>query len=144
MKPLKIAIIILRIGLGGLFIYGGVQKFTPKPPKQQAEAAAELPPHVVKIKAYIGGLKQTQYFWPMLGTIELVGGILLVSQYLSLFGAVLLLPVTFNIFLFHLFLEPHETGELMMTILYLSANMLIIGWYYPKLKPIFLNFKSIY
>lgn len=144
MTPLKIAIIIIRISLGGLFIYGGIQKFIPKPPRSQTESATELPPHVAKIKAYIGGLKQTDYFWPMLGAVEIIGGILLVSQYLSLLGAVLLMPVTLNIFLFHLFLEPHETGELLMTILYLLANALILGWYYPKLKPIFLNFKTIF
>ena len=144
LTPLKITIIILRIGLGGLFIYGGIQKFVPKPPRQKTEASVELPPHVVKIKAYIGGLKQTDFFWPMLGAVELAGGILLVSQYLSLLGAVLLLPVTINIFLFHLFLEPHEIGELLMTLLYLTVNLLIIGWYYPRLKPLFLNFKTIY
>ncbi len=144
LTPLKIIIIILRIGLGGLFIYGGIQKFVPKPPRPKTEVSIELPPHVVKIKAYIGGLKQTDFFWPMLGAVELVGGILLVSQYLSLLGAVLLLPVTINIFLFHLFLEPHEIGELLMTLLYLTVNLLIIGWYYPRLKPIFLNFKTIY
>ncbi|MEM9859606.1 MAG: DoxX family protein [Bacteroidota bacterium] len=143
-KLFRITIITLRIALGGLFIYGGIQKFIPKPAQPQTEAAAELPPHVVKIQAYINGLKQTEYFWPMLGVVELVGGILLISQYLSLLGAVLLLPITFNIFMFHAFLTPHETGEVVMTILYLLVNILIIVWHYPRLKPVFLNFKSIY
>lgn len=144
MKSLKIALVIVRIGLGGLFIYGGIQKFIPKPPRPQTDQSAEIPPHVVKIKAYIGGLKQSEFFWPMLGVVEIVGGILLVSQYLALLGAIILVPVTFNIFLFHLFLEPHEIGELIMTGLYLIGIMAIIGWYYKKLKPIFLNFKTIY
>lgn len=141
---IKKILIVLRIGLGALFIYGGIQKFIPKPPRLQTEQVTQLPPHVVKIKAYIGGLKQTDYFWPMLGVVELVGGVLLVSQYLSLLGAVLLIPVTFNIFLFHLFLEPHEVGELILTALYLLGNLTLVAWYYPRLKPIFLNFKSIY
>ncbi len=136
--------VILRLGLGGLFIYGGIQKFIPKPPRPQTEVSADLPDHVVKIKAYIGGLKQTPYFWPMLGVVELASGILLVSQYLALLGAVLLMPVTVNIFLFHLFLKPHEMGDLIMTILYLLANITIIGWYYPSLKATFLNFKTIF
>ncbi len=144
MNAFKIGIVILRIGLGGLFIYGGVQKFIPKPPRPQTETSVELPPHVVKIKAYIGGLKQTNYFWQLLGLVELIGGILLVSQYLSLLGAVIVLPVTVNIVLFHLFLEPDDTIELFMTLLYLLANFTIIGWYYPKLKRVFLNFKTIY
>ncbi len=120
-KLFRITIITLRIALGGLFIYGGIQKFVPK-----------------------SAQPQTEYFWSMLGVVELVGGILLISQYLSLLGAVLLLPITFNIFMFHAFLTPHETGEVVMTILYLLVNILIIVWHYPRLKPVFLNFKSIY
>jgi len=144
MTPLKIAIIIIRLALGGLFIYAGIQKFIPKPPKPQSEATVELPPNVVTIKAYIGGLKQTGYFWPMLGVAELAAGILLVSQYLSLLGAVLLLPVTFNIFMFHLFLKPNDVPDLLMSVLYLLGNLAIIGWYYPKFKNVLLNFKTIY
>ena len=141
---LKIAIVILRIGLGGLFVYGGIQKFIPKPPRPQTEVPADLPESVVKIKTYIDGLKQTEYFWPMLGVVEFVAGALLISQYLALLGAVLLMPVTINIFLFHLFLKPDDVGDLILTTLYLLANMAIIGWYYPSLKATFLNFKTIY
>ena len=119
-------------------------KFIPKPSLPPPESNVELPAHVIKIKAYIGGLKQTDYFWYMLGAVELTGGLLLVSQYLSLLGATLLMPVTLNIFLFHFFLKPHETGEVLLTLFYLMGNALIIFWYYPKLKSIFLNFKSIY
>lgn len=144
MQMFKIAMIILRLGLGGLFIYAGVQKFIPKPPRPQTETSADLPESVVKIKAYISGLKQTEYFWPMLGVVEFVSGALLISQYLALLGAVFLMPVTLNIFLFHLFLKPYETGDLILTALYLLANMTIIGWYYPSLKATFLNFKTIY
>lgn len=144
MKGLQIALIVLRIGLGGLFVYAGIQKFIPKPPRPKTEASVEVPPHVAKIKAYIGGLKQTEYFWPMLGVAEIVGGILLLSQFLALLGAVILVPITLNIFLFHAFLEPHDTGELIMTALYLLGNLAVIAWYYPRLKPIFLNFKTIY
>ncbi len=144
MTPIKITIIIIRLALGGLFIYAGVQKFIPKPPRPQTEASVELPPHVLKMKAYIGGLKQTEYFWPMLGVVELIAGILLVSQYLALLGAVLLLPVTLNIFLFHLFLKPQDVPDLLLTTLYLLGNLAIICWYYPKLKNVFLNFKTIY
>ena len=143
MKIIRIGLIVIQLALGGLFIYGGIQKFIPKPPRPQTEAGKELPPHVIKIKAFIGGMKQTEYFWPMLGTVEILCGLLLVSQYLALLGAVMLVPVTLNIFFFHLFLEPHETGELAMTALYLLGNLLIIAYHFPKLKTTFLNFKTI-
>ena len=140
----KISIIIIRLLLGALFVYGGVQKFIPKPPRPAVETAQELPEHVVKIKAFIGGLKQTGYFWPMLGIVEVLCGILLISQYLALLGGVMLIPITLNIFLFHLFLEPHEPVELLLTALYLIGNVWIIAYHYPKLKMTFLNFNSIH
>ena len=143
MKIIRIGLLVIQLALGGLFIYGGIQKFIPKPPRPQTEAGKELPPHVIKIKAFIGGMKQTAYFWPMLGTVEILCGLLLVSQYLALLGAVMLVPITLNIFFFHLFLEPHETGELAMTALYLLGNLLIIAYHFPKLKTTFLNFKTI-
>lgn len=61
-----------------------------------------------------------------------------------LLGTLLLLPVAFNIFMFRTFLTSNETGELIKILLYLLASLLIISWHYPKPKPVFLNFKTIY
>jgi putative oxidoreductase len=137
-KALKITVIAIRIALGVLFIYAGYQKFIPKERPAVSEVQ-ELPDHVVKIKAFIGGMKQTGYFWPFLGIAEIVAGALLLSQVLSLLGAFILFPVTLNIFLFHLFLEPHEPFELFLTGLYLVGNLFIILYEYPKLKPVFIT-----
>lgn len=142
MKWLRILVIALRISLGSLFVYAGIQKFIPKE-RPKTEASVELPDHVVKIKAMIGGLKQTDYFWEFLGVAEILGGVLLISQYFSLLGAFLLFPVTLNIFLFHGFLEPHDTEELFMTGLYLLINFILIFYHYRDLKPAFLTFKPI-
>ena len=139
-------IIVARIALGGLFIYAGVAKFKPAQPKPQVQvetssekASPVLSENVVKIKAYIGGMKQTGYFWPMLGIAEILCGVLLVSQYLSLLGAVMLVPITLNIFLFHFFLEGDEVSEVIIHGLYLLGNLLIIAYDYPRLKLAFLN-----
>jgi putative oxidoreductase len=72
-KALKITVIAIRIALGVLFIYAGYQKFIPKERPAVSEVQ-ELPDHVVKIKAFIGGMKQTGYFWPFLGIAEIVAG----------------------------------------------------------------------
>ena len=143
MRILTIVVIVARLGLGGLFIYGGVKKFIPKPPRPTTETSVEVPDHVLKIRAYIGGLKQTEFFWPMLGVAEILCGVLLVSQYLALLGAVMLVPITVNIFCFHLFLEPHDTGELILTGFYLLVNAGLIAASAPKLKKAFLNFELI-
>jgi len=99
---------------------------------------AELPEHVVKIKALIGGMKQTGYFWSLLGIAEILCGLLLLSQALALLGAVMLVPVNLNVFLFHVYLEPHETGEMIMTGLYLLGNLVLLAYHWPALKSTFL------
>lgn len=139
MSKIKILILVTRIALGGLFVYAGVQKFVPKPPRPTTEQGVELPDHVVKIKSMIGGLKGTGYFWPQLGVVEIVCGLLLISQLYALLGAVMLIPITLNIFFFHLFLEPHDVGELVMTAIYLLANLALLAYDYPKLKFAFLT-----
>lgn len=141
-RSVRLAIVVLRIALGLLFIYGGIKKFMPPKPRPEAAVSViqqEPPAHIVKIRAFIGGLKQSGYFWSLLGATELVCGLLLVSQYLSLLGAVMLVPVTLNIFLFHAFLEPHEPGEMALTGLYLLGNLLLLAYGYPKLKYAFLT-----
>lgn len=144
LKALKIGVVVIRIALGLLFIYGGTQKFIPKPKKASTEQAqVETPENVVKIKAFIGGMKKSGYFWQFLGTVEILCGILLLSQYLSLLGAVMLIPLTLNIFLFHLFLEPDELGELTMTGLYFIANIALLAYDYPQLKHAFLKQKRL-
>lgn len=143
MKSLKILIIIFNLILGGMMIYGGIKKFekpSPNPTEivEKVKAGEEVAPSVdiLKIKNYIFGMKQTGYFWQFLGAVELLVGILLISQRFSLLGAIMALPVTIHIFLFHLFLEPHEVGELIQMTGLLIINLLIIGNGYKHWKGI--------
>jgi len=138
MKPVKIAVIVIRLVLGSLFVYAGVQKFIPKE-RPKTEASAEVPDNVKKIRNYIGGMKQTGYFWPMLGVVEMLGGLLIATHFYSLLGAVLLVPVTLNIFLFHIFRTPGDVGENLLAGLYLLANIFLIGYHYQPLKTVFLK-----
>lgn len=64
---------------------------------------------------YVSGAKQTGYFWQVLGICELLFGFLLIIQSTGFIGALFLLPITLHIFLFHLFLEADEVGELIQT-----------------------------
>ena len=149
MKSLKIVIIIFNLILGGMMIYGGMKKFekpSPSPTEivEKVKAGEEVAPSVeiLKIKNYIFGMKQTGYFWQFLGIVELLVGLLLISQRFSLLGAIMALPVTIHIFLFHLFLEPHEVGELIQMAGLLIINLLIIGNGYKHWKGI-LSDKSL-
>ncbi len=144
LKTLKYFIVAVRIALGLLFVYAGVQKFakaTPKekPTTEQREVVKAVPENVVKIRAYIGGLKQTEFFWPMLGVAEILCGVLLLSQVFALLGAVMLVPLTLNIFLFEVFLGGGDIMEIIVHGLYLLGNLLIIAYGYPRLKLAFLT-----
>jgi len=141
-KALVILVVVIRLGLGGLFVYAGIQKFIPKPPRVQTERTV-TDPNLAKIKSFIGGMKQTGYFWPMLGIAELTAGLLLLSQAFSLLGAVILVPMTLNIFLFHLFLKPDDLADLALTGLYLGGNLFLLAYAYHPLKNTFLNLKPI-
>lgn len=149
MKSLKIVFIIFNLILGGMMIYGGMKKFekpSPSPTEivEKVKSGEEVAPSVeiLKIKNYIFGMKQTGYFWQFLGIVELLVGLLLISQRFSLLGAIMALPVTIHIFLFHLFLEPHEVGELIQMTGLLIINLLIIGNGYKYWKGI-LSDKSL-
>lgn len=120
-KTINILFIVFRLFLGGFMIYGGIQKFQkpiPSPIEVTEKAnkftAPEKESTLQKI-LYISGAKQTGYFWQVLGICELLFGFLLIIQGTSFIGALFLLPIALHIFLFHLFLEADEVGELIKT-----------------------------
>jgi uncharacterized membrane protein YphA (DoxX/SURF4 family) len=146
----KIFNIILRLFLGGMLFYGGIEKFkkpipAPNTVIEQVKAGEQIAPNteVLKIKNYIFGMKQTNYFWQFLGIAELLAGFLLLCQVFWMIGAIVTLPLTLNIFLFHLFLERDETGELLMTLAYLLINIWLIAISYPKWKGILVDKSAI-
>lgn len=120
-KSISILFIILRLFLGGFMIYGGVQKFQSPPitPNEVLEKANKFssPENESTLQKilYISGVKQTGYFWQVLGFCELLFGFLLIIQITGFVGSLFLLPMTLHIFLFHLFLEADEVGELIQT-----------------------------
>ena len=72
----------------------------------------------------------------IVGGIQILSGILLLIPKLRLVGAIMLLPIISNIFLFHVFLDnrPHENIE---TGLLLLLNILIIALDFNKWKVVF-------
>ena len=131
-KSISILFVVFRLFLGGFMIYGGVQKFQkpiPKPievvEKAKSFSSPEKENTLQKI-LYISGAKQTGYFWQVLGICELIFGLLLILQGTSLIGALFLLPITLHIFLFHLFLEADEVGELIQTGALFFINIALI------------------
>jgi hypothetical protein len=113
-------------------IAGGIGKFLkplPSPTEILQKAESYTSPNdtqTLQKILYISGSKQTGYFWELLGVCELLFGLLLVIQGTGFVGALLLLPITLNIFLFHLFLEPEKVGELVQWVLFLIINIVLV------------------
>ncbi|GGD58065.1 DoxX family membrane protein [Muriicola marianensis] len=132
MRGIQWIYIALRLILGGFMIYGGFQKFegpTPSPVAVVEKAENFKGPSqesTLQKILYISGAKQTGYFWQVLGVCEILFGVLLILQYTGFIGAVFLLPITLHIFLFHAFLEPDETVELLQTAGLFGINIALV------------------
>lgn len=132
-KSIHLLFIALRLILGGMMFYGGIQKFQKHNPtpvevveKASKFTATDQESTLQKI-LYISGAKQTGYFWQLLGVCELLFGLLLIFQGTGFIGAIFLLPITLHIFLFHLFLETDEVGELIQTAGLFGVNILLVA-----------------
>ena len=81
-------------------------------------------------------MKQTGFAYELIGIAEILGGLLVLSQVFSFIGALVLLPVTLHILLFHLKLEPNEIGELAMSVLFFVINIALLFKEYKLFKPL--------
>ena len=117
---MKIATIISRILLGFIYLVFGLDYFLHFIPYE--------PHHTGKVAAFKAGLIGVGYFYPMIKSIQIVGGIsLLIDQYAPFF-AVVLFPISVNVFLYHTILVP--SGWL-MGVLLIVPN-LFLGYAYRK------------
>ena len=115
---MKNAILIFRILLGILYLVFGLDYFLHFIPYQ--------PMHTGKAAALKDGLMGTGYIYPMMKSIQIIGGIsLLINRYAPFF-AVVLFPISLNVFLFHTILVP--SGWLMGVFLLLPN--LFLGYAY--------------
>lgn len=125
-KFISIFFIVAQLSLGSLFVYAGVRKFIPNPARKSSSTELVAESTKAQMIKFISGLKANSYFWPFLGVVEIVAGLLLISQFFAVGGAILLTPITLNIFLFHIFLKPEDVTGGIMSGLYLLGSILII------------------
>lgn len=119
LKIMKIAVIIVRVLMGLMFVFSAVVvlfKLMPTP---------EL---TGNMKTFNEGLAASGYFMPFLKSVELISGIALVLGFFVPLATVVIFPITINIFLVHLFLAPEG---LPIAIFMLCGN-LFLAYYYRK------------
>ena len=125
-KIKSISAIAARILLGLVYFVFGLNfflHFIPTPPPAGGVA-----------DAFLGGLFQSGYFFPMLKVIEVVlGALLLVGIFVPL-SLVILMPISINILLFHAFLTP---GNSLMGIVIVLVHIYLAWSYRDYYKPLF-------
>jgi len=118
---------IVRILLGIILLVFGLNKFYPLPflpTPQLPENASE----------FMSSLAATGYVLPVVGVLEVLIAILLLSKKWIAFALILLAPISLNILLFHLFLDiPGIGGAVLVAIL----NGILIYKHWPQYRPLF-------
>jgi putative oxidoreductase len=117
---MKITVVVLRSMLGFFYLVFGLDYFLHFIPYQ--------PLHTGAAGAFIAGLKGTGYFYPMQKVIQVLAGLSLLMNRYAPFSAVVVFPISLNVFLFHTILVP--SGWL-MGVLLLGPNILL-GYAYRK------------
>jgi len=117
---MKITTLISRILLGFIYLVFGLDYFLHFIPYE--------PHHTGKVAAFKAGLIGVGYFYPMIKSIQIVGGISLLIDQFAPFFAVVVFPISVNVFLYHTILVP--SGWL-MGVLLIGPN-LFLGYAYRK------------
>lgn len=116
--------IAARIALGLIFtVFGlnGFLGFLPMPPPEGAAGA------------FMGALAATGYMFPLIKSIELLAGLLLLSGRVPVLGLLLLAPIVVNIVLFHLVLAP---AGLPLGLLALALGVYLAWQYRPAFSGV--------
>jgi uncharacterized membrane protein YphA (DoxX/SURF4 family) len=96
-SPQTIATLVARVLLGLIFFVFGLNGFLHFIP---------APPPGPEALAFVGALAATGYMFPLIKAIEVIAGVLLLSNRAVPFALVLLAPIVVNIAAFHIVLEP--------------------------------------
>ncbi len=117
---IKTWVLIARCLLGLIYLVFGLDYFFHFIPYQ--------PLHTGKPGALVAGLKGTGYIYPMMKTIQILGGLSLLLNRYAPFSAIVLFPISLNVLLFHTILVP--SGWLMGV--FLIVPNVLLGWAYRK------------
>ena len=122
---------VARILFGFMMVNSGLNKFLNYMPIPEMTESAE---------ALMGALGASIYVFPLVAIVELLAGGLIITKKYNALGAVLMMPVTINIFLIHTVLNP--TG-IILSIMLLLINLWILIENKSKFTALFEDFKTI-
>ena len=121
---MKIATIIVRVLLGAMMLFASISYFF---------NLGEQPAPTGDMATLMGGLMASKYMFPLVKSIELIAGLMLVSGKFVKLGTLLLLPISVNIFLIH---TVTQVSDLPVAIFVLVANVFLIYANWDGVKEI--------
>jgi uncharacterized membrane protein YphA (DoxX/SURF4 family) len=117
---MKTAVLIARLMLGLIFLVFGLDYFL-----NFLSHIINFPPAGKKADAFFGAISATGYFFPFLKGIEVICAVFLLTNRYTAFFAIVIFPVTVNIFMLHACLAhpyvPLGAGMLVLNIFLLYA-----------------------
>jgi len=116
---------IVRIFLGVVLVIFGANKFLHFIPLEAPTGSAG---------DFMNSLGATGYIFPVVGILEVIIGLLLLSKKWIAFALILLAPISINILLFHLFLD---IPGLSVALLIVVFNSILIFKHWQQYKPLF-------
>lgn len=123
---MRIATIIVRVLMGALLVFASLSYFLDLMPQ---------PTPTGDLATVMAGFAASKYLFPLSKAIELLSGLSFLSgKYMRLFNVVLL-PITVNILLIHVFLSP--VSELPVALLLFLGNLFLIYRNWDSYKWVF-------
>ena len=123
---MKIAVIVVRVLLAAMYLFASVSFFFNMMPKEAPSMSAAQ-------TTFMSGVMASVYLMPLIKATELIGGILLLINRTAPLAALVILPVTLNIFLYHAFLGPKDLPLVGAMLLF---NLFLFYAYRAKYLPI--------
>ncbi|MCZ8296227.1 MAG: DoxX family membrane protein [Flavobacterium sp.] len=111
---MKVTTRVIRILLGGLMVFASIAYFFNLGNPEQP---------VGKMAVFMEGLVASQYLLPLVKGIELIAGLALLTGIFPRITPLILLPISLNIALVHLFLDPKN---LAIAFFAFGANLYLI------------------
>ena len=122
---MKIAVIIVRVLLGALFLFGSVAFFLKLFPQPEMQG---------NMKLFNEGIAASGYIMQLVKAIELVVGVAFVAGYFVPLATAVIFPISVNILLVHAFLDPKN---LPVALFVMAANLFLAYNYRDKYKNVF-------
>ena len=120
---MKITIIIVRSLMGLLLLFGSIAYLFNLMPQPELTG---------NVKIFMEGVMATGYLMLFIKLTELVCGLAFITGRFVPLAAVIIAPVTLNIFLFHYFVDPNG---LPIAVGLVGANVFLGYAYWERYKP---------